>query len=159
MARARVKLARILNESKRRAAVKKRRLALIKSLQALCVLCKVKACMIVCDGLNDQSTDNVMVWPSRKEVKTMVAKFNSVSEQKQKKKMVTHEKFLENMLVNEKSKLQALKKKNDQMEIEEILHKLHSAPTSIDLESGKLSQAYFYIEELIKMIEEKESSS
>ncbi|KAD7480455.1 hypothetical protein R6Q59_009211 [Mikania micrantha] len=159
MARARVKLAMILDENKRRATLKKKRLALIKRLQILSVLCKVEVCMIICDSLNVQGTDNLTVWPSRQDAEIMVSSFMSALEQKRNNKMVTHEMFLESMLVKEKNKLQALKKKNDQMEFEDFLHKLHSAPTSIDPLNGKLSQAYFYIEELIKKIEEKESLS
>ncbi|KAI3793050.1 hypothetical protein L1987_35662 [Smallanthus sonchifolius] len=159
MARAKVKLARIINESKRRAALKKKRLALIKRLQTLCVLCKVEASMIICDGLNDQGTDNIIVWPSKHDAETMVSSFASASDQIRNKKMVTHEKFLESMLNKERNKLQELKKKNDQMEIEEILHKLRGAPTSVEPMNGKLSQAYFYIEELIKKIEERENTS
>ncbi|XP_076953067.1 MADS-box transcription factor PHERES 1-like [Bidens hawaiensis] len=159
MARVRVKLARILNERIRRSTLEHRILALIKRLQALCVVCEAKASMVVCDGLNDQGTNNQLVWPSRQEVERMMPSFMGVPEQTQNK-MVTSEKFLESMLVKEKNKLQMLKEKNDQMEIEEILHKLHISPTAnIDIEpmNGKLSKAYFYIDALIKNIEEKEN--
>lgn len=159
MARAKVKLARILNESKRQATLKKRKEALIKKLQTICMECRAESCMMICDGPNDPGTNDSMVWPSRQEAAIMISRFLSLPEHQRSKKMITHEKFLESILVRENNKLQALKRKNDQMEMEDILHKLLIESTSVKLESEKLTQTYFYIEDLIQKIESKKSSS
>lgn len=160
MARAKVKLVRIVNESKRQAALKKKKLALIKLVQTLCVLCKVKACIMICDHQSDSVANNSTLWPSRHEAEKMVSSFMSAPKKRRIKKMVTLEKFIESMVVNKNNKTRVLKVKNDQMEMEKILHKIDVYPTiSMEFVGEILSQAYFYIEELIQKIEEKENSS
>lgn len=157
--RRRVKLARIVNESKRKAALKRRKEALIKSLNTICVLCGAEACMVICDRTNNQGTNNTMAWPSKEQAEAMMSSFMSLPQEQRKKQAVSHKMFLESLLAKKNKKLESLRTKNNQMEMEEILHNFSIDPTSIEPASGKLTRLFLYINDLIAKIEENESMS
>ena len=150
----RVKLARIVNERKRKAALKRREKALIKSLNTICVLCGAEACMVICDR-----TNNTMAWPSKEQAEAMMSRFKSQPQEQREKNAVSHEMFLESLLVKENKKLESLRTKNNQMEMEEMLHNFVIDPTSIEPATGKLTRLFLYINDLIAKIEENESMS
>ncbi|KAF5203782.1 agamous-like MADS-box protein AGL80, partial [Thalictrum thalictroides] len=88
MARKKVKLAWIVNDSARRATFKKRKKGLMKKVSELSTLCGVEACAIIY-GPEDPQPD---VWPSTpSEAHRVLTRFNSMPEMEQSKKMMNQE--------------------------------------------------------------------
>ncbi|KAG6485095.1 hypothetical protein ZIOFF_053624 [Zingiber officinale] len=90
MARKKLKLAWITNDSTRRATFKKRRKGLMKKASELATLCDVKACVIV----YAPQEPHPEVWPSVAEATRVLARFKSLPEMEQSKKMMNQEAFL-----------------------------------------------------------------
>ena len=88
-----------------------------------------------------------------------MSSFKSLPQEQREKKAVSHEMFLESLLVKENKKLESLRTKNNQMEMEEMLHNFVIDPTSIEPATGKLTRLFLYINDLIAKIEENESMS
>nr|GEZ93383.1 agamous-like MADS-box protein AGL80 [Tanacetum cinerariifolium] len=100
-----------------------------------------------------------MAWPSKEQAETMMTSFMSLPEEQRKKKGVSHEMFPESLLAKKYKKLEALRTKNNHMEMEEVLRKFLIDPTSIEPATGKLTRLFLYLNDMIAQIEENESTS
>ncbi|KAM0933721.1 putative transcription factor MADS-type1 family [Dioscorea sansibarensis] len=109
MARRKVKLSWIANDSARKATLKKRRKGLMKKTKELSVLCDVKACAIV------YSPDEYRpeVWPPEPEsAMSVLSRFKSLPEMEKSKKMLNQEGFLRQRISKLHEQSQKLEKDN-----------------------------------------------
>ncbi|KAJ9539686.1 hypothetical protein OSB04_026192 [Centaurea solstitialis] len=149
----RVKLVRISDERRRQATLRKRKEACIKSLRAICRYCRAKACLIICDGPNDLGPNDENVWPSRMQAATLVEKFMSMSQLERSEKLVTQEKVIQRLLMEDTKKLEELKRKNDELELEEMMNDLIVDPAAIATAYGKLNKLFPYIDGLKEKVD------
>ncbi|KAH7671657.1 MADS box transcription factor domain-containing protein [Dioscorea alata] len=109
MARRKVKLSWIANDSARKATLKKRRKGMLKKTKELSVLCDVNACAIV------YSPDEYRpeVWPPEPErAMRVLSSFKSLPEMEKSKKMLNQEGFLRQCISKTQEQLQKLEKEN-----------------------------------------------
>jgi SRF-type transcription factor (DNA-binding and dimerisation domain) len=119
MARKKVKLAWITNDSNRRATFKKRKKGLLKKAQELSTLCDVKMCVVVYGGPQDREAD---AWPSAAESQHILRRFRSMTETEQSKKMVDQEGFLRHRLAKTQEQLRRLECENRELDSCLIMH-------------------------------------
>ncbi|KAJ0984152.1 hypothetical protein J5N97_002508 [Dioscorea zingiberensis] len=112
MARKKVKLAWIANDSARKATFKKRRKGLMKKVKELSILCDVKACAIVY-GPDEKRPE---VWPSEPETMRVLSRFKSMPEMEKSKKMMNQEGFLRQRMAKLQEQLHKLEKENREAE-------------------------------------------
>ncbi|CAL9171708.1 unnamed protein product, partial [Musa hybrid cultivar] len=118
MARKKVNLAWIANDSTRRATFKKRRKGLMKKVSELSTLCDVKACMIVY-GPQEPHPE---VWPSLPEATRVLARFKSMPEMEQCKKMMNQEGFLRQRVAKLQEQLRKQARENRELEVALLVH-------------------------------------
>ncbi|KAG8040107.1 hypothetical protein GUJ93_ZPchr0562g2699 [Zizania palustris] len=90
MARKKISLQRIANNSNRRATFRKRRKGLIKKTSELATLCDVDACLVIY-GEGDSQPE---VWPSVPQATALLDHFKSLPDMEQYKKMMNQEDFV-----------------------------------------------------------------
>ncbi|XP_008800341.1 agamous-like MADS-box protein AGL80 [Phoenix dactylifera] len=112
MARKKVNLAWIANDSTRRATFKKRRKGLMKKVSELATLCDVKACVVVYGPQEPQPE----VWPSVPEVTRVLARFKSMPEMEQCKKMMNQEGFLRQCVTKLQEQLRKHERENRELQ-------------------------------------------
>ncbi|XP_072982731.1 agamous-like MADS-box protein AGL80 [Typha latifolia] len=112
MARKKVNLAWIANDSTRRATFKKRKKGLMKKASELATLCDVKACVVVY-GPQEPHPE---VWPSLPEATRVLARFKSMPEMEQCKKMMNQEGFLRQRVGKIQEQLRKQERENREME-------------------------------------------
>ncbi|XP_072996736.1 agamous-like MADS-box protein AGL80 [Typha latifolia] len=118
MARKRVKLAWIMNDSTRRQTLKKRKMGLMKKVREISILCGVKACAIVY-GPNDLQPE---VWPTPPNAtKRMIMRFKSKPEFEQTRKMMNQETFLQQRVAKMTEQLHRLAKDIREAEIRALV--------------------------------------
>ncbi|KHN05997.1 agamous-like MADS-box protein AGL80 [Glycine soja] len=113
MARKKVKLAFIANNSKRKTTYNKRKQSLLKKTEELSTLCGIEACAIVY-GPNDPRPE---IWPSESGVINVLGKFKSMPQWEQTKKMANQERFIADSIVKGKEKLKKLADENKEKEM------------------------------------------
>ncbi|KAF8693330.1 hypothetical protein HU200_038719 [Digitaria exilis] len=119
MARKKVALQRIPNDSTRRATFKKRRKGLMKKASELATLCDVDACVVVY-GAGESRPE---VWPEAPgEAERVVARFKDVPELDQCKKMMDMEGFLSQSVVKLREQLHKAQRENREREMKLLLH-------------------------------------
>ncbi|KAF8100503.1 hypothetical protein N665_0222s0002 [Sinapis alba] len=91
----------------REATFKLRKDELVQKLYELHILCGVDTCAVI----YNQSNPNPEVWPSHSEVKSILEKFEMLSEKEKTCRSVNHEEFLHQMIEKARTKIQ---KQNDQ---------------------------------------------
>ncbi|XP_020207324.1 agamous-like MADS-box protein AGL80 [Cajanus cajan] len=104
MARKKVDLTYITNDSKRRATLKKRKNGLIKKIDEIGILCGIEACAIIYTPDDPQ----LEVCPSDQGVQNVLSRFRQVSELEQSKKMLSQESFLSEKIVKAQAQLKKL---------------------------------------------------
>nr|CAD1843534.1 unnamed protein product [Ananas comosus var. bracteatus] len=112
MARKKVNLAWISNDSTRRATFKKRRKGLMKKASELATLCDVRACVVVYAPGEAQAE----VWPSPAEAARVLARFKSMPEMEQCKKMMNQEGFLRQRVAKAQEQLRKQERENRELE-------------------------------------------
>ncbi|XP_059669581.1 MADS-box transcription factor PHERES 2-like [Cornus florida] len=118
MARKKVKIAKIMNESTRKSCLRKRRAGLFKKAEELCVLCDVQIGIVVYSP--DEAAAGPAVWPSQQEMEGVMARFFAMPETERARKGSTLVSYLMERLEKEEEKINKAKKKNDEKEMEEI---------------------------------------
>ncbi|KAL2333067.1 hypothetical protein Fmac_014280 [Flemingia macrophylla] len=113
MARKKVDLTYITNDSKRKATLRKRKNGLIKKVDEISILCGVEACAIIYVPENPTPE----VWPSEDGVQRVLARFRGVSEVEQSKKMLSQESFLRHRIMKAQEQLKKLKAENRKKEM------------------------------------------
>ncbi|MED6192363.1 hypothetical protein PIB30_009442 [Stylosanthes scabra] len=123
MARSKVKLAYITNDSSRRITYKKRKKGLMKKINELSTLCGVDACAIVYNSRQDSHPlDEPEVWPSREGVEKVVEKFRKMSTLDQNKKRMDHVDYLNLRISKEKERLKKKRNENSEKEFTLRMH-------------------------------------
>ncbi|XP_031101767.1 agamous-like MADS-box protein AGL80 [Ipomoea triloba] len=128
MARGRLRLAYIVNESKRKASYKKRKNGLLKKLNELTILCGVDAAIIMYNSFESVP----VIWPSAREVLQRIARFLSLPNVEQTRRMMSHESFVEERIQKLNTQLLKVKKDNKEREMKELMHKIFTGERTID---------------------------
>jgi hypothetical protein len=118
MARKKVTLQWIANDSTRRATFKKRRKGLMKKASELATLCDVDACVVVYGEEESQPE----VWPDVAEAARVLARFKAMPELDQCKKMMDMEGFLNQRIDKLKEQLHKAQRENRERETTLLLH-------------------------------------
>ncbi|CAL4943016.1 unnamed protein product [Urochloa decumbens] len=118
MARKKVTLQWISNDSTRRATFKKRRKGLMKKASELATLCDVDACVVVYGDGEAQPE----VWPDVAKVAEVLARFRAMPELDQCKKMMDMEGFLGQRVEKLREQLGKAQRENREREATILLH-------------------------------------
>jgi hypothetical protein len=118
MARKKVTLQRIANDSTRRATFKKRRKGLMKKASELATLCDVDACVVVYGEGETQPE----VWPDVSKVAQVLARFKAMPELDQCKKTMDMEGLLTQRIGKQKEQLHKAWRENRERETTLLLH-------------------------------------
>ncbi|XP_072996725.1 agamous-like MADS-box protein AGL80 [Typha latifolia] len=118
MARKKVRLAWIVNDSTRRMTLKKRKKGLMKKVEEISILCDVKACAVVYDP-HDQQPE---IWPASPDAtKHMLEHFKSKPECEQTHKMMNQETFLQQRVAKMTRQLHRLTMDNREAEMRALV--------------------------------------
>ncbi|XP_010464142.1 PREDICTED: agamous-like MADS-box protein AGL80 [Camelina sativa] len=117
MARKKVKLAFITNDSSRKATYKKRKKGLLKKVNELSTLCGVNACAIIYSPYDS----NPEVWPSNSGAQRIVSEFRALPEMDQQKKMVDQVTFLRQRIAKASDHFRRQRKDNREIEMMEVM--------------------------------------
>ncbi|KAG0533289.1 hypothetical protein BDA96_04G180400 [Sorghum bicolor] len=118
MARKKVTLHRIANDSTRRGTFKKRRKGLMKKASELATLCDVDTCVVVYGEGESQAE----VWPDVPTAEHVLARFKAVPELDQCKKMLDMEGFLKQRMDKLREQLHKAQRDNREREATLLLH-------------------------------------
>ena len=118
MARKKVTLQWIANDSTRRATFKKRRKGLMKKASELATLCDVDACVVVY-GEGESAPE---VWPDVAKAARVLARFKAMPELDQCKKMMDMEGFLSQLIDKHREQLHKARRENRERETTLLLH-------------------------------------
>ncbi|KAF9607053.1 hypothetical protein IFM89_030826 [Coptis chinensis] len=151
MARKKVKLQWIANDSARRATFKKRKKGLMKKVSELSTLCGVEACAIVY-GPYDPQPD---VWHSPSEVHRVLMRFKSMPEMEQSKKMMNQEGFLRQRVVKLNEQLKRQQRENREQEITQLMNQGMMGKSLHDVSMEDLGDLGWLIEEKLKVVRAK----
>lgn len=119
MARKKVKLQWIANDSTRRATFKKRKKGLLKKAHELSTLCDVKTCVVVYGGPHEREAE---AWPSAAESLRVLRRFRSMPDTEQSKKMMDQEGFLRQRLAKAQEQLRRLERDNHELDTCLLMH-------------------------------------
>ncbi|KAL5560917.1 hypothetical protein UlMin_030664 [Ulmus minor] len=117
MARRKVKLAYITNDSARKATFKKRKKGLMKKMSELSTLCGIDACAIVYSPYDTKPE----VFPSTLGVQRVLTKFKKMPEMEQNKKMVNQDSFLRQRIVKANDQLKKQMKDNREKQMIRVM--------------------------------------
>ncbi|KAI3986973.1 hypothetical protein MKX01_039908 [Papaver californicum] len=155
MARKKVKLAYITNDTARRSTFKKRRKGLMKKVGELSTLCGVSACAIV-NGPYDRQPE---VWPQQPEAYRVLMRFKSLPEMDQNKKQLNQESFTYNRIGKISDQCKKQQRENRYMEINRIYNLAVAGKCSIpDVHPGDLGDLAYLLEEKKKKVQRKLSA-
>ncbi|KAJ1389788.1 hypothetical protein SESBI_37985 [Sesbania bispinosa] len=112
MARRRLKLAYISNDSKRKATYRKRKKGIIKKVSELTILCGIPACAIICSPFDSQ----IEAWPNREGVEHVIERYENTYVIDQSKN-VNQESFLRQKISKAKDQLKKLRRDNHEKEL------------------------------------------
>ncbi|KAK9139033.1 hypothetical protein Scep_008714 [Stephania cephalantha] len=168
MARKKVKLAWISNDSSRRATFKKRNKGLMKKVSELSTLCAVTACAIVFPPPPPTTTTNshhqqpAEIWPSSaSEVKRVIGRFAELPHMERTKRMMNQEGFLRHTASKLKEQVKRQQRENREQDVKLLMYQclgghkalhqldslkdLHCLGTSVD---DIINQLYQRIDQL-----------
>ncbi|KAM5554599.1 agamous-like MADS-box protein AGL80 [Rosa sericea] len=113
MARKKVRMAYITNNSARKTTFKKRKKGMMKKLSELSALCGVDACAVIYSPFDSQAE----VWPSPSRVKNVLEKFKNMPMIEKSQKMLNQESFLRGMISKTNEQLKKVRKQNHEKEL------------------------------------------
>ncbi|XP_020237626.1 MADS-box transcription factor PHERES 2 [Cajanus cajan] len=119
MARKKVKLAFIANDSERKISYRKRKKSVLKKTEEISTICGVEACAIVYNSSYDPEPQ---VWPSESGVQQVLRKFRSLPEWEQMRNMVQQENFIRQSIHKQREKVKKLAKDNKQKEMTMLMY-------------------------------------
>ncbi|XP_010909405.1 agamous-like MADS-box protein AGL80 [Elaeis guineensis] len=151
MARKKVNLAWIANDSTRRATFKKRRKGLMKKVSELATLCDVKACVIVYGPQEPQPE----VWPSVPEVTRVLARFKSMPEMEQCKKMMNQEGFLRQRVAKQQEQLRKQERENRELETMLLMYQGLAGRSLHSLRIEDATSLAWMVEMKVKAVQER----
>ncbi|KAJ9707498.1 hypothetical protein PVL29_002501 [Vitis rotundifolia] len=153
MARKKVKLQWIVNDTARKATYKKRVKGLMKKVKELSILCGVDACAITYSPYHQQPE----VWPSPSEVERVLAEFKSRPENDQTKKVLNQENFTWQRITKARDELGKQQKKNRKSEIEHLRTQCLSGKRLEGLESRDLGDLMWAIDDQLEAVKHRMS--
>ncbi|KAL2333068.1 hypothetical protein Fmac_014281 [Flemingia macrophylla] len=118
MARRKVKLAYIENDTERKTSYKKRQKSVLKKTKEISTICGVEACAIVYSTFDSEP----QVWPSESGVQQVLRRFRSLPEWDQTRNMARQESFITHNIQKRKDKLRKLVKDNKQREMSMLMY-------------------------------------
>ncbi|KAG1328308.1 agamous-like MADS-box protein AGL80 [Cocos nucifera] len=151
MARKKVNLAWIANDSTRRATFKKRRKGLMKKVSELATLCDVKAGVIVYGPQEPQPE----VWPSVPEATRVLARFKSMPEMEQCKKMMNQEGFLRQRVAKLQEQLRKHERENRELETMLLMYQGLAGRTLHDVRIEDATSLAWMVEMKVKAVQER----
>ncbi|XP_004308515.1 PREDICTED: agamous-like MADS-box protein AGL80 [Fragaria vesca subsp. vesca] len=117
MARKKVRIAYITNNSARRATFRKRKEGMMKKLRELTTLCGIDACAVIYSPFDSQPE----VWPSPFGVKHVLEKFKNMSLIEKSQKMLNQESFLRELISKKQIQLKKLRKENKEKQMRRVM--------------------------------------
>ncbi|XVE96271.1 hypothetical protein REPUB_Repub02eG0206700 [Reevesia pubescens] len=148
MTRKKVKLAWIVNDSARKASLKKRRLGLLKKVSELTTLCGTKACLII----YSPDENEPMVWPSHVEVRKQLGEFHRMPELEQMKKMTNQETYLRERAAKSHEQLSKQQRRNKEVEMGHLMHQINQGNGLDELNINEMRGLIWLVEEKMKEI-------
>ncbi|XP_057951182.1 uncharacterized protein LOC131145991 [Malania oleifera] len=151
MTRKKVKLGWIVNDSARKASLKKRRASLLKKVRELSTLCGVNACIII------YSPDEVepAVWPSPPEVQNMLLHFQSLPELERSKKMMDQESYIKDRVARVQAQLRKQQRKNKELETSQIMDQIFQGRMVESLSMREMDGVAWWVDEKKKEIRKR----
>ncbi|KAF9597634.1 hypothetical protein IFM89_020194 [Coptis chinensis] len=152
MARKKVKLAWIVNDSARRMTFNKRKKGLLKKMGELSTLCGIEACATVY-GPYDPVPD---VWPSPSEVHRVVMRFKSMPLVEQSKKMMNQEGFLKQRTVKVNEQVRRLQRNNHENNMTKLMGQCLTGKKGLNVVGSKeISDLAWVINEKMNAVQER----
>ncbi|KAL9233043.1 hypothetical protein vseg_008086 [Gypsophila vaccaria] len=152
MARKKVKLQYIENDTARRVTYKKRVKGILKKTQELSVLCGVDACAVVY-GPYDQAP---VVWPSSElEASRILMEFKRKPDIDQTPRKLTQESFLRQSVTKSEERLVRLQRRNREMEMENVMSDLLGGNPIQQVPFGDLGDLIWVIEDKLRTIQHR----
>ncbi|XP_022931692.1 agamous-like MADS-box protein AGL80 [Cucurbita moschata] len=152
MARKKVKLAYIVNDSARKATYKKRKKGLLKKLSELTTLCGIQACAIVFSPYDSPPE----LWPSVLGVQRVLSQFKNMPEMEQSKKMVNQDTFLRQRIAKAEEQLKKIRKENREKEVTRLMFQVLTGPEWLQgLTMVDLNDISWVIDETLKGISKR----
>ncbi|PRQ19916.1 putative transcription factor MADS-type1 family [Rosa chinensis] len=152
MARRKVRLHYIANESSRRTTFRKRKKGLLKKVGEITTLCDIKAAVIIYSPFDGKPK----VFPSHPEVHEVLTKFRDMSQKDKTRKMVDQETFLRQRIDKVREQIRKLKRDNREKEITQVMLGCLKGRTLSDLERKDLQDLNFIIERNLRELEIKQ---
>ncbi|KAM7497279.1 hypothetical protein LguiA_021693 [Lonicera macranthoides] len=153
MARNKVILARISNDSKRKSTLKKRRESLFKKIEELSTLCEVEPAVVV--YARGEEEEELGVWPSKEVTEERFRRYEFIPDVEKTLKMTTQETYLQERVAKETDKIVREEKKNDENEISLIMNQLADGMKLTMLDTRQLNAMYAFAEESLKKLKER----
>ncbi|XP_062020934.1 agamous-like MADS-box protein AGL80 [Rosa rugosa] len=151
MARRRVRLHYIANESSRKTTFRKRKKSLLKKVDEISTLCDIKAAAIIYSPFDSEPE----VFPSHPEVRQLLTRFRDMPEMDKTRKMVDQETFLRQRIDKAREQTKKVKRENRDKEISQIMFSCLKGKSVFDLEMRDLHDLYFIIERNLMELEIK----
>ncbi|KAG4387242.1 hypothetical protein AAZX31_11G186100 [Glycine max] len=160
MARKKLNLTYIPNDSKRKTTLKKRKNGLMKKMNEISTLCGIETCAIIYSP-NDPQPE---VWPSDSGVQRVLSRFMEMPEVRQSRKMLNQESFLRQMITKGQQQLTRQRNENRKKEMTNLMLQYLTAgkvvgnPSLVDLNdlSWLIDQNLNEIEKKITMLQIQE---
>ncbi|GAA0140055.1 hypothetical protein Leryth_023109 [Lithospermum erythrorhizon] len=151
MARQKVKLAFIVNDSQRKATFKKRRKGLMKKVSELSTLCGIDACAIIYSPYENQPD----VWPNHLGVHRVLEQFRRMPEMEQNKKMVNNEGFIRQRTVKANEQLKKQLRDNREKDVTMLMYQCLAGRGLQNLMMPDLNDLGWLIDQNLKEINKR----
>ncbi|CAL9767573.1 unnamed protein product [Musa acuminata subsp. burmannicoides] len=151
MARKKVNLAWIANDSTRRATLKKRKKGLMKKVSELATLCNVKACMIIY-GPQEQQPE---AWPSAQEAARLLERFKSMPEMEKCRKMMDQEGFLRQRAAKLQEQLRRQERDNRELEVSLLMHQAVAGRSLYDVNIEDATSLAWMVDAKLKSVQDR----
>jgi len=144
--RKKVTLKLIENLVARKARYRRNRENLLKKMEDLATLCDVNACVIMYGPGDNMPT----VWPSHEFANELLNKFENAPLADRVKKNVTPQVYIEQMNKKIEKQVVKLKKKNDEKDMSNFMHKIHDGKPLSDFDANDICRLLCYVEGKLK---------
>jgi len=128
MARSKVKLELVANESARKTTFRKRKKGLLKKMEELTTLCGVDACAIISSPFEAKPA----VWPSPRGARKVLSRFMSLPEEVKSKRMLNQEAYLRERIRKATELLEKLRKENQERELTNLMCDILNGDKSLE---------------------------
>ncbi|XP_068649131.1 agamous-like MADS-box protein AGL80 [Aristolochia californica] len=151
MARKKVKLAWILNDSTRRVACRKRTKGLLKKVSELSTLCGVEVAVVAINPNNPEPD----IWPSVPDAIRTLEKFKSLPELDQIKRTMNQEGYFRKKIEKLDQQAKKIANGNRELHLDTLLYQCLSGKSLDDLNSQELSDLARMIDAKANALEER----